>query len=223
MVHILVCIPVRPQSDNVDTLNNQRSCRTDLADSQDRLEDIGATGPKRPTSHQMSAKPAEKAEIGDDAEYIGGLVKRVGNFRAGAYANDLDERKQFQKTVYLMQAFGIKLGYNFRWYIHGPYSSPLADVGYEISKHYKRIQELYFSDPDVSRLFEQYLSFMDGIKDDLEALEIAASLHFLWVRNQDMQRDLIIEWLQSEKDLESSSKEIEDMWYHLEKQGIIES
>lgn len=182
----------------------------------------GCEPPSYETSHHMSAKRARMSDIGEDAEYVGGLVKRVGNFRAGSYANDIEERKQFQKTVYLMQAFGISLGYKFRWYIHGPYSSALADVGYEISKHYNQISKLYFSEPEVSELFEQYLGFMGDIKDDMEALEIAASLHYLWVRNQGKQRDLIIEWLQSEKDLESDSKDIEEMWYTLEDQGLIQ-
>lgn len=171
----------------------------------------------------MPAKTARRNGIDQDAEYVGGLVKRVGNFRAGAYGKEIEERKQFQKTVYLMQAFGIKLGYDFSWYIEGPYSSALADVGYEIADHYHKIPALYFSDEDVEKTFRQYLAFMDDFKADLDALEIAASLHFLWGRNKDMQRDQIIRWLHSEKDLERNPSGINHIWNQLEAEGVIQT
>lgn len=169
----------------------------------------------------MSAKSARNDSIGEDAAYVGGLVKRVGNFDPERFLDDLQERKKFQKTVYLMQAFGIQVGYEFRWYVHGPYSSALADVGYEIARNYNGISELNFSEKEATETFEQYLAYIEDMKDNFEKLEISASLHFLWERNQDMQRDILIQWLQKEKDLESDFNEIEQIWFELEEEGVI--
>ena len=66
----------------------------------------------------------------DEAEYIGGIIKRVSNFSMAS----LEDRKKFQKTIYLLQAFGIDLGYEFIWYLHGPYSPELTRVGYAIEE-----------------------------------------------------------------------------------------
>lgn len=35
-------------------------------------------------------------------------------------------RKKVQKIVYLLQQFGMNLGYNYSWIINGPYSSDLT-------------------------------------------------------------------------------------------------
>src|SRR5262245_35544812 len=39
---------------------------------------------------------------------------------------DFDRRLILQKTVYLVQAAGVHLGYSYRWYLRGPYSSELT-------------------------------------------------------------------------------------------------
>src|SRR3989338_7845178 len=38
-----------------------------------------------------------------------------------------------QKKVYLLQEAGLNLGYDFKLYIHGPYSSALAADGYKMN------------------------------------------------------------------------------------------
>jgi uncharacterized protein YwgA len=48
--------------------------------------------------------------------------------------NSLDSRIKLQKLVYILRSEGIDFGYNFTWYIRGPYSSDLADDGYYMSK-----------------------------------------------------------------------------------------
>ena len=45
-----------------------------------------------------------------------------------------DARLIMQKTIYLSQAAGAKLGYAFNWYVNGPYSAPLADDYYEATQ-----------------------------------------------------------------------------------------
>ena len=47
-----------------------------------------------------------------------GIPVRVGQ---------VDERLLLQKGVYLLQEAGVHLGYRYRWYLRGPYSTGLAN------------------------------------------------------------------------------------------------
>lgn len=44
----------------------------------------------------------------------------------------IDDRIMLQKKVYLAQDIGLPLGYGYSWYIHGPYSTDLTAVAYQI-------------------------------------------------------------------------------------------
>lgn len=63
--------------------------------------------------------------------------------------SNIDDRILLQKKIYLAQDFGLPLGYGYRWYIHGPYSTTLSTAAYQIvpegieSIADKRIKEPY--------------------------------------------------------------------------------
>lgn len=44
----------------------------------------------------------------------------------------IGDRILLQKKVYLAQENGLPLGYGYSWYIHGPYSSDLTHVAYQV-------------------------------------------------------------------------------------------
>ena len=44
----------------------------------------------------------------------------------------LDDRILLQKKVYLAQDIGVPLHYGYSWYIHGPYSTDLTAVAYQV-------------------------------------------------------------------------------------------
>ena len=44
----------------------------------------------------------------------------------------IDDRILLQKKIYLAQDIGLSLGYGYSWYIHGPYSTDLTTVAYQI-------------------------------------------------------------------------------------------
>ena len=44
----------------------------------------------------------------------------------------IDDRTRIQKIIYLVQASDVPLGYNFSWYLKGPYCSPLAKDYYNL-------------------------------------------------------------------------------------------
>lgn len=156
-----------------------------------------------------------------EAEYIGGIVKRIGNFDPERFRASIDHRKQFQKTIYLIQAFDIDLGYSFSWYIYGVYSPDLADVGYELAEIYDAVTETQFSDPAVETRFQEFLDFIEPMKNDVTKLEIASSLHFLRERNSDLDKDLLITWLLDEKSLDASIDDCEEEWYYLKDHGLV--
>jgi len=156
------------------------------------------------------------------AEYIGGIIKRISNFDPERFTDELNERKKFQKTVYLIQAYRIDLGYDFSWYLHGPYSPDLADVGYELAEIYDEVEETKFSDPGIEEQFRHFLDFIEPLKDDVQMLEISASLHFLKQRNPGLNKDPLIEFLLSEKDsLDGTFDDCLDEWMYLEDHELV--
>ena len=44
----------------------------------------------------------------------------------------ISDRILLQKKIYLAQDIGLPLGYGYSWYIHGPYSTDLATVAYQV-------------------------------------------------------------------------------------------
>jgi uncharacterized protein YwgA len=62
----------------------------------------------------------------------GGVPLRVGQF---------DERLVIQKSVCLLQYVGVHLGYRFRWYLRGPYSSDLTSDAFWLAGHQGEVSE----------------------------------------------------------------------------------
>ena len=154
----------------------------------------------------------------EDAWYLGGILKRVDNFSM----DTLDQRKIFQKTVYLMQAFGIGLGYDFNWYLYGVYSSELADVGFALAEIYEDVSPKRFADDDIENRFNEFNKYISDIKHDVKQLEVDSSLHYLHVNNPNMDADLIVEFLLEEKDLDREADECIERWKKLQGYGIIQ-
>ena len=47
---------------------------------------------------------------------------------------NFEDRKRFQKAVYLGQVAGVDLGYRYGWYVKGPYSTDLTRDYYAMSE-----------------------------------------------------------------------------------------
>ena len=47
---------------------------------------------------------------------------------------NFEDRKRFQKAVYLGQVAGVDLGYRYGWYVKGPYSTDLTQDYYAMSE-----------------------------------------------------------------------------------------
>jgi len=111
---------------------------------------------------------------------LGGLLKRIGNFEPSQFHTDFNARLIVQKTIYLLEQFGLNIGYYFSWYLRGPYSPSLARDAYELTKSYPEVQVVKFADSSKEKKFCEFLSFIKPIAKDYSSLEKIASIHFLF-------------------------------------------
>lgn len=94
-----------------------------------------------------------------------------------------EERLELQKTIYLLQAYGLKLGYGFSWYRYGPYSQDLVYDAYTVldsekNKYGQAASTWSFSESCLKK-FEEFKQICSSILRSAEDLELAASVDFL--------------------------------------------
>ncbi len=114
-----------------------------------------------------------KAEL---ASYINSLH----TFDLSGFGTNFEKRLELQKVVYLLQEAGADLGYHFGWYIHGPYSSSLADDAYPLSSSGKFLKT--FQSPVNERALTKFKSLIDsvsGTKKRTYWLELLSSVHYV--------------------------------------------
>lgn len=103
---------------------------------------------------------------------LAGVVKRVyPDFDMNHFYN----RIKLQKLVYLIQSSDLNLGYNFRLYLHGPYSTTLTREGFEMP-NFNDCPEMKFEDLESEKRFSELFDFLRDKKDDADTMEIIASL-----------------------------------------------
>lgn len=98
--------------------------------------------------------------------------------------DNLENRLKLQKTVYLLQAYGLQLGYGFGWYKYGPYSQDLVRDAYTVLRSEEPSYEAgtngwEFADATEAKLGQFREAFGD-ILDDPGELELLASAHFVY-------------------------------------------
>jgi len=121
--------------------------------------------------------------IGPSAVIPGYVLKSIPN--SAFTMAEFSDRLRLQKLIYLVEAFGVYLGYDYSWYLRGPYCTSLARSGFELEQIVGRIPdgaEARFLSRDVQERFDRCVEFVGSImksSDDLDRLEIAASIHLL--------------------------------------------
>jgi len=149
--------------------------------------------------------------------HLGGIVKRAyPDFNMLFFRN----RLRLQKFIYLMQAYDINLGYNFRLYLRGPYSSALARDGFEIPK-INKVSQLKFEDETKEKRFLDFLKFLGNNKDNEEWLEIASSLHlFRRLYPEETEKEIIERVRDKDVRFKDKEKEIAGVLKKLKGGGI---
>lgn len=120
---------------------------------------------------------------------LGAVLKRIGNFDLSTF----EGRLVLQKTVYLLQSFGLYFGYKFSWYVHGPYSPDLTTEAFKLQSIYRKVPQAKFAKTRTEKHFQDYLRFIGDKKNDADWLEQLACTHFLWVLNPTASRKQIIQ------------------------------
>jgi hypothetical protein len=107
-----------------------------------------------------------------------------------------NDRIRLQKIVYLLQRCGVNLGYNYGWYIYGPYSRELTSVYYDLDASLKSNEKdytWYKLDEGVDELkngiekFKEISKIPGGVSivkdptksEDVSWLEFIASIDYL--------------------------------------------
>ena len=76
----------------------------------------------------------------------------------------ISDRILLQKKVFLAQDIGLPLGYGYSWYIHGPYSTDLTAVAYQvIPEGFEAVERNSLKAP-YSRMIERVNSLETEIK-----------------------------------------------------------
>ena len=94
-----------------------------------------------------------------------------------------EERLKLQKTIYLLQAYGLRLGYGFSWYRYGPYSQDLVYDAYTVlfsekDKYSEDSRSWQFSENTLTR-FDRFRRICGNVLSDPKRLELAASVDFV--------------------------------------------
>ena len=154
--------------------------------------------------------------LDEDVVSLGMVLKNLDNFDM----SDFDGRLTLQKSVYLLQSFGVYIGYRFSWYVRGPYSTRLASNGFELRGIYGGLPAGRFGTKHVQSKFERFLGFMGDKKDDPGRLEILASIHFLKSVYQTMPKPQILTKVKNKQSY-FTRQQCQEGWDDLQEWGLI--
>lgn len=95
--------------------------------------------------------------------------------------DNFDNRLIYQKIIYLLQNYGLSLGYGYSWYVKGPYSSELAKTLFNITPQISS-ESAGFVFQDNEKIVSKITNFNSILKDEIQNplfLEVLASIVFI--------------------------------------------
>lgn len=153
---------------------------------------------------------------GKRAIILGIILKKIGNLNISTF----EGRLVLQKTIYLLQSFGVYLGYKFSWYIHGPYSPDLTRDAFRLQPIYGEVPTVKFSDQKIEKCLKDFLKFVGDKKNDADWLEQLACTHFLKALNPKADRGTIVRAV-LDHEYHFRQKECEEAWDYLTQHDLI--
>jgi uncharacterized protein YwgA len=143
-----------------------------------------------------------------DPTVISGLLKRIyTSFDMSSF----QDRIKLQKTFYLMQEFGLNLGYGFSLYLHGPYCTELTREAFHIT-NFKEAKEIEFSIPEYEKKFKLFLKLIEPFKNDPEWLEMASTIMiFKRLKPSAKEEDIIKEVINKHEEWKDNTKKLNDI------------
>lgn len=91
--------------------------------------------------------------------------------------SSFSNRKLLQKLTYLIEVFGINLGFKFSWYVHGPYDRHLTSVLYDDSP--EESNRSVSENSNQSQCLKNLKEFLGNDITSSRNLELIVSLHYL--------------------------------------------
>lgn len=143
-----------------------------------------------------------------------------------------------QKSLYFMKELGLLVPFNYRWSKLGPYSYELANVLEQLTTQgYLRYTGQYELDERRFRYVESNATpkmenFFLGLErvcnqnnfNDIDFIECAASLHFIYKNSHNKEKEVVFERLESLKPdrMDAFRPLIEYAWSFLKEQGLLD-
>ncbi|MFH2056012.1 MAG: hypothetical protein ABIJ61_08650 [bacterium] len=116
-----------------------------------------------------------------------------------------------QKAVYLLQIYGVDLGYRFNWHKHGPHNRRLTDDAYELMAERRgnqRLRNRLRLSEDAKKKVERVKRLISerGTMDAAKWLEALACIHYMkhfaYVPGPKSQKNIVSKLLEYEDDLD---------------------
>ena len=154
---------------------------------------------------------------------LGFILRKFPEF--GFSMDTFDDRLRFQKFIYLLQAHGVYLGYDFSWYLRGPYCSSLATDGFILEDIYEDMKsdsskdKTAFANSFIQKRFKRFAVFIKPKACDRVFLEVAASLHCLRVTEPDINADDAVRTVAG-KTPDAEEEYVRNVLNILEKEGL---
>ena len=147
---------------------------------------------------------------------LGVIMRDIGNFDISTF----DGRLVLQKTIYLLQSFGISLGYQFNWYLHGVYSPGLTRDGFKLKKFIDDMPsiDIQFADKRIQEQYDAFMEFIRDKKSEPDLLEIASSICFL--HDSGFEKETVLDIVEKKKP-QFKRTQCVDMWNRLESCWVV--
>lgn len=158
----------------------------------------------------------EDAQQALDRYELAAVLNDVGNFDMGSF----EGRMTLQKTVYLLQSFGLDLGYEFTWHLHGTYCIALARDGLAIEEIAPSMPEIpiELEGDGMQRRYAEFKEFLGDKKHDPAMLEIASSICYL--AGIGMEKGEILRLVEDMK-VRFREEQCKRAWCDLERYGVV--
>lgn len=126
----------------------------------------------------------------DKAKLVGFLKSLKGEDVIDFNKDRFNHRLKLQKYVFIAQKLGFPTNYNYSLYIHGPYSTSLADDYYSIEN---------FENVRPRKMDRQFIKLVKNKSKNW--LELAATIIMIKERYDDVSHDKLIELVKTAKPL----------------------
>ena len=147
-----------------------------------------------------------------------GLASKLPDVRTS-----FETRLELQKTIYLLEEAGAKLGYSFGWYKHGPYSSSLADDAYRLASLPTLILEQFQASVDKEPV-TKFKKLTDSVTTNRASqLEMLSCVHYVMRHSYPLARTkkVAVEAILDLKGDRFSRADIEKAYDGLQRAGYI--